>query len=154
MGPLKETLEGRRVLVTGATGYIASRLIPRLLDASAEVRATSRSPHGLAVRSPGLETIASDLMDERSLEKALQGTEIAYYLVHSMEARDFKERDRTAARNFLAAAQRVGVERIVYLSGLGRADDRLSTHLASRHEVGVILASGGHPGNGVARRHR
>jgi uncharacterized protein YbjT (DUF2867 family) len=138
----EQNLRGRRVLVTGATGYVASRLIPRLLDASTDVRATSRSPHALAARFSGLETIASDFMDRRSLENALQGIEIAYYLVHSMDVRDFEERDRVAARNFLAAAQRARVERIVYLSGLGRADDRLSSHLTSRHEVGAILASG------------
>lgn len=86
------------------------------------MRATSRSPHALAARFSGLETIASDFMDQRSLEDALQDIEIAYYLVHSMETRDFEERDRIAARNFLAAAQRARVERIVYLSGLGRAE--------------------------------
>lgn len=145
MRPAEEDLKGRRILVTGATGYIASRLIPRLLDASADVRATSRSPHALAARFSGLETIASDFMDQRSLEDALQGIEIAYYLVHSMDMRDFEERDRAAAGNFLAAAQRARVERIVYLSGLGRADDRLSSHLSSRHEVGEILASGSIP---------
>lgn len=145
MRPAKEDLKRRRVLVTGATGYIASRLIPRLLDASMNVRATSRSPHALAARFPGLETVASDVMDQRSLEDALQGIEIAYYLVHSMDMRDFEERDRVAARNFLAAAERAKVERIVYLSGLGRADDRLSSHLSSRHEVGEILASGSIP---------
>ena len=84
-------------------------------------------------------------MDARSLESTLEGVEVAYYLVHSMDASDFEERDRTAARNFLAAAQGAGVERIVYLSGLGRADDRLSSHLSSRHEVGEILASGNIP---------
>ncbi len=145
MRPAEEDLKGRSVLVTGATGYIASRLIPRLLDASMNVRGTSRSPHALAARFPGLETVASDFMDQRSLEAALQGIEIAYYLVHSMDMHDFEERDRVAARNFLAAAERAKVGRIVYLSGLGRADDRLSSHLSSRHEVGEILASGSIP---------
>lgn len=145
MGPAEKDLRGRRVLVTGATGYIASRLIPRLLDAAADVRATSRSPYALTARFPGLQTIASDFMDRSSLESALDGVEIAYYLVHSMDASDFEERDRTSARNFLAAAERAKVERIVYLSGLGRAEDRLSSHLLSRHEVGAILASGSIP---------
>ena len=72
-----ENLQGRRVLVTGATGYIASRLIPRLLDASAQVRATSRSPDALTERFPGIETIASDLADPESLEIALEGVEVA-----------------------------------------------------------------------------
>lgn len=145
MSPADEDLEGHRILVTGATGYIASRLIPRLLEASADVRATSRSPDALAARFPGLETMASDLMDQGSLEDALKGIEIAYYLVHSMDTRDFEERDRVAAANFLAAAERAKVQRIVYLSGLGRADDRLSSHLSSRHEVGKILSSGSIP---------
>ena len=145
MERLEAELEGRRVLVTGATGYVASRLIPALLDASVDVRATSRSPHALTDRFPGLETMPSDLADRGSLENVLAGIGVAYYLVHSLESRDFEERDRAAAGNFLAAAERAGVERIVYLSGLGREDDRLSSHLSSRHEVGRILASGSIP---------
>src|SRR5688500_6081785 len=127
------------------SGYIASRLIPRLIEASADVSATSRSPHALGSRFPGIRTIASDLMDRPSLEEALRGVQVAYYLVHSMDANDFEERDRASARNFLDAAEKAKVERIVYLSGLGRADDRLSKHLLSRHEVGAILASGNIP---------
>ena len=140
-----EGLEGRRVLVTGATGYIASRLIPELSKASAVVRATSRSAPSVAERFPGVETIASDLQDPSSLDDALRDIQIAFYLVHSMDAEGFEERDRTAARNFLAAAEHNGVERIVYLSGLGRSGDDLSSHLKSRHEVGEILASGDIP---------
>lgn len=143
--PLTEGLEGRHVLVTGATGYVASRLIPELLRSSAAVRATSRSPEALADRFPKVEIVPSDLQEPPSLDRALEGIEVAYYLVHSMDAKDFEERDRSAARNFLAAAQRAGIGRIIYLSGLGRKDDRLSKHLLSRHEVGRILASGSIP---------
>ena len=134
-----------QVLVTGATGYIASRLIPRLIGSGARVRVTSRNPSSVGDRHPTVEAVASDLTEASSLPPALEGITTAYYLVHSMATGDYQERDRTAARSFLAAAQRAGVERIVYLSGLGRSQDQLSGHLTSRHEVGRILASGSIP---------
>ncbi|MEA2446822.1 MAG: hypothetical protein QOK47_459 [Actinomycetota bacterium] len=135
-------LEGRTVLVTGATGFVASRLIPRLLLEGAHVRATSRHPEPIARRYPDVEVIPSDLSDADSLPRVLAGVRVAYYLVHSMSGDDFEAEDRKAASNFLRAAEHAGVERIVYLSGLGREDQELSHHLRSRQEVGALLASG------------
>jgi uncharacterized protein YbjT (DUF2867 family) len=132
-----------RILVTGATGYVASRLIPALLEAGHEVRVTSRDPASARARHPEVEAIASDLSDPSSLPDALDTIEVAYYLVHSMSGDDFEEQDRKAARNFAAAAEAADVSRIVYLGGLGDEKDRLSHHLESRHEVGRILAEGG-----------
>lgn len=137
-----ETLEGRRVLVTGATGFVASQLIPALEAEGAQVRATSRHPDEISARMPGVEAVASDLLDPASLGRALDGVEIAYYLVHSMGGNNFEEDDRRAATNFRVAAESAGIGRIIYLSGLGRPDKDLSRHLKSRHEVGALLASG------------
>jgi uncharacterized protein YbjT (DUF2867 family) len=135
-------LSQRSVLVTGATGFVASRLIPALVQEGATVRATSRSPEEIVQRHPSVEAIASDLLDQPSLERALQGIDVAYYLVHSMSGAHFQANDRAAAANFLQAAEHASVERIVYLSGLGVEDPALSSHLRSRHEVGRRLASG------------
>lgn len=136
------SLQGRSVLVSGATGFVASRLIPALLAEGASVRATSRSPEAVGERHPGVETISSDLLDQGSLVTALDGIEVAYYLVHSMSRSDFEEKDRVSASNFRRAAEGAGVERIVYLSGLGAEDQELSSHLRSRQEVGELLAAG------------
>ena len=138
-------LSGKNVLVTGATGFIASRLIPALLRADARIRVTSRDPAVVRQRHPKVEAVPSDMFDEDSLLPVLEGIDVAYYLVHSMEGNDFADRDRTAANNFLRAATTAGVKRIVYLSGLGRGDEGLSKHLRSRQEVGELLASGDIP---------
>lgn len=134
--------EKPRVLVTGATGYVASRLIPRLLEAGWTVRATSRHPDDIAKRHPGVETIPSDLQDESSLANVVGDIDVAYYLVHSMGSKGFAGMDKKAAENFARAAEAAGVKRIVYLGGLGAHDDRLSQHLESRQEVGRVLAGG------------
>jgi uncharacterized protein YbjT (DUF2867 family) len=131
-----------RVLVTGATGYVASRLIPRLVDAGWIVRATSRHPDDIAKRHPSVEAIPSDLQDESSLAKVLRDIDVAYYLVHSMGSKSFAGMDKIAAENFARAAAAAGIKRIVYLGGLGAHDDKLSHHLESRHEVGRLLAQG------------
>lgn len=138
-------LRGKNVLVTGATGFVASRLIPGLLQMQARVRVTSRDPSPVEERHPEVDPIASNMFDRHSLEPALDGIQVAYYLVHSMEGDDFENRDRAAATNFLRSAQRAGLERIIYLSGLGRADQSLSRHLRSRQEIGALLASGDIP---------
>lgn len=131
-----------RVLVTGATGYIASRLLPRLLDAGHDVRATSRHPENIGRHYPQVDAIASDLQEESSLEAVMRGIDVAYYLVHSIEAKGFANKDKQAAENFRRAAEAAGVARIIYLGGLGSDEDRLSEHLRSRQEVGRVLAQG------------
>jgi uncharacterized protein YbjT (DUF2867 family) len=134
-----------RVLVTGATGYIGGRLVPALLEAGHEVRCLARDPSKL-LHDPWrdqVEVVQGDVLDPATLAPALAGCEAAYYLVHSMDGgtEDFQDRDRRAAVNFRDAVASAGLARIVYLGGLGRGDN-LSQHLASRQEVGEILAEG------------
>src|SRR5512134_279870 len=102
------------VLVTGATGYIGGRLVPVLESAGVRLRCLARRPAELAARvSPATEVVPGDLFDQASLDAALSGIDVAYYLVHSMGAHgDYIEKDRTAARNFGEAARRAGVRRI------------------------------------------
>ena len=135
-----------RCLVTGATGYVGGRLVPRLLDNGFEVRALARTPEKLA-RVPWrdrIEVVQGDLGDPESLAAAFKNIDVVYYLVHSMGfEKDFAAEERRAAQNVVAAARRAGVRRIVYLSGLHPEDAELSTHLGSRTTVGEILIASG-----------
>jgi len=142
----------RPVLVTGATGYIGGRLIPRLLAAGCRVRALGRSLEKMACRPwashPGIELFRGDVMDAESMDRACAGCEAAFYLVHSMISRnrDYAAADRRAAVNMRLAAEKAGLKQIIYLGGLGEQDhSRISPHLRSRHEVGQILQSGAVP---------
>ncbi|GFK93809.1 3 beta-hydroxysteroid dehydrogenase/Delta 5--_4-isomerase [Fundidesulfovibrio magnetotacticus] len=139
------------VLVTGATGYVGGRLVPLLLVRGRRVRPAARSLDKLACRPwaahPRCEPVQADMLDAASLDKALLGCRAAYYLVHSMGSagRDFAQADERSALNFGEACARAGVERIVYLGGLGDDNAELSHHLRSRHRTAHNLARAGVP---------
>lgn len=135
-----------RCLVTGATGYIGTRLVPRLLDEGHHVRALARNPTKLAdVPWRGrAEVVRGDLDDVDSLIAAFDGSDVVYYLVHSMgSAKNFAAAEDRAVRNVVTAARRTGVRRVVYLSGLHPENTALSTHLESRTAVGETLIDSG-----------
>jgi uncharacterized protein YbjT (DUF2867 family) len=124
-----------KVLVTGISGFVGGRLVPRLLAEGHEVRGLSRRP---AAAPSGVEVLKGDAVSGEGLEAALEGIEVAYYLIHSMEpSRDgpFQTREHLAAHNFSRAAQRAGVRRIVYLGGFVPGSEQTSPHLASRLAV-------------------
>lgn len=137
-----------RVLVTGATGYIGGRLVPRLLDAGYPVRCLVRDPARLAGRPwvSRVEVVAGDCLQPETLPAALAGVSAAFYLVHSMAAGwDFAQRDERAARQFGQAARAAGVRQIIYLGGLGDPATALSAHLRSRQHTGAVLRESGVP---------
>ena len=135
------------VLVTGATGYIGGRLVPRLVATGYRVRCLVRCARKIDARpwaaDPSVEVLECDLEDRDRLTNAMQGCAAAYYLVHSMMVvgSDYRTRDQQLAAAFARAAASAGVGRIVYLGGLGEIGDGLSEHLTSRREVEAALAS-------------
>ncbi|MBF4634315.1 SDR family oxidoreductase [Agreia pratensis] len=141
-----ETSAQSRVLVTGATGYVGGRLVPRLIDAGFRVRVLVRDPVKLTdvPWASEVEIVTGDLDDASTLPAAMEGVEVLYYLVHSMgKAGHFRDQEERAADNVARAAKNAGVKRIVYLGGLHPENGRLSEHLESRKRVGdVLLASG------------
>lgn len=131
-----------RVAVLGATGFVGRALVPVLAE-TAEVVAASR--HGDAPERPRVRAVAADVTDAAAVRHVLENVDVVYYLVHSLGAADFAERDRQAATVVAREAERARVSQVVYLGGLG--DDRpdLSPHLRSRIETAEILPSGGVP---------
>ena len=136
------------VAVAGATGYIGTRLVPRLLSAGRRVRCLVRSPRKLDDRpwaaDPKVEIVSADLDDVEQLVSALTGCEVLFYLVHSMRSalNAYADQDRRLAKTVADAASRAGVRRIIYLGGLGDDRAQLSDHLASRREVESLLGGG------------
>ena len=136
------------ILVTGATGYIGGRLVPRLIRAGHSVRVLVRSRERAVSRSwcSEVEIAVGDALNPQDLSRALRGVETAYYLIHSMSGgAGFRDLDVRAARAFGSAARAAGVQRIVYLGGLGEPAAELSRHLRSRHETGRALRESGVP---------
>lgn len=145
----KITRNLEHILVTGVTGYVGGRLVPRLLKAGYRVRCLVRDRTRLQGRPwlGDVDVVEGDVLKSDMLTSALVGIDVAYYLIHSMgsDANDFHSRDLLAARQFGEAAQQADVKRIIYLGGLGDSDADLSTHLRSRQETGQALGEGGVP---------
>ena len=135
------------ILLTGASGYIGGRLLPSLENQGYRVRCVARHPEILKQKAgPSTEVVVGDVLDRPSLDSALHGVDVAYYMVHSMSSTgSFEETDRQAARNFSEAAKAAGVKGLIYVGGLGSDEEELSAHLRSRHEVGDILRQSGLP---------
>ncbi len=136
------------VLVTGVTGYVGGRLVPELLAAGYRVRALARHPERLRDRPwhDDLEIVTGDADDPADVARAMDGVQVAYYLIHALDTgRRFESTDRRTALVFGRVARESGVARIVYLGGLYPEGEDLSPHLDSRREVGEILLASGVP---------
>lgn len=141
-------MSGRRILVTGATGYVGGRLAPRLVEAGHAVRVLARDPGRLrgAAWADDVEIVKGDLEVPAEVRRATRGIDVVYHLVHAMSAGgDFAKAELLQAQHVAAAARDAGVQRIVYLSGLHPEGERLSKHLASRVAVGEALLASGVP---------
>ena len=136
------------ILITGATGYIGGRLVPRMLDQGYRIRCLVRDADRISGRPwyHQVEVVQGDALRPETLSKALEKVSVAYYLIHSLgSGTDFQQRDVDAARHFGNAAKEAGVERIIYLGGLAKDDGALSPHLLSRLETGAALREAGVP---------
>jgi uncharacterized protein YbjT (DUF2867 family) len=135
-----------QILLTGASGYIGSRLLRLLEGDGCAVRCLARHPEHVSPTLAGTEVVPGDCLDAASLDRPMRGIGQAFYLVHAMgDGPDFAERDRESASNFARAAARAGVRRIIYLGGLGADQSSLSAHLKSRLDTGAALRHAGVP---------
>ncbi len=140
-----DSLTSPLILVTGGTGYIASRLIPRLLDSGYRVRALAREPRRLAARSwfNDVDIVQAEARTLSTLARALDGVDTAYYFIHNMSyGHGYTALELEAARNFAKAAEQAGVQHIIYLGGLADPDGRIAPHMRSRIEAGDVLREG------------
>jgi uncharacterized protein YbjT (DUF2867 family) len=144
----RKKLDSPLILVTGATGYIASRLIPRLLDAGCRVRCLARDPRRLNGRawSRHVDVVQGDVTIPSTLHAALEGVHTAYYLIHNMtHGHGYTELELESARTFTSAAEEAGVEHIIYLGGLADPEQHIAPHMRSRIETGHVLREGSIP---------
>ena len=133
----------KKILVTGASGYVGSRLVSLLLENKYKVRAASRNPENLSkfswANNPDVETVKLDASKRESLVNACKDCDYAFYFIHSMDetSSDFAETDRIAARNMVFASESTGIKRIIYLGGLG--NENLHFHHNNLFHMQVIL---------------
>ncbi len=138
--------KGKKIMLTGATGYVGGRLLARLERNGYEVNCLVRDPGRLSAAGDQTNIFKGDVMEPDSLSRAFEGTSTAFYLVHSLgDGRNFEELEKRAAYNFIAAGRKAGIQRIIYLGGLGNEGDGLSPHLRSRQAVGRIFRESGIP---------
>ncbi len=139
--------QNKKILLTGATGYIGGRLLGLLHNEGFSVRCMTRRPDALQhVKNSTTEIVPADALDKDSLNGAFKGIDTAFYLIHSLGSKEgFVRQDQQAAKNFGEAAAEAGMQRIIYLGGLANADEKLSDHLRSRIETGERLRASGVP---------
>ena len=140
--PMRSNSLHKSILVTGATGYVGGRLVPLLLEKGYQVRVFARDAVRLSGRSwvEEVEVIEGNVLHEEDLPPAMEGIDVAYYLIHNMTERTgYREQELQSARNFGRAARAAGVKRIIYLGALGDPESDLAPHLRSRQQTGKVL---------------
>ena len=138
-----DNLDKNKILVTGSSGYVGGRLVPKLLNLNYSVRILVRNPQRIEnkIWFKKVDVFKGNVLDQKSMIGLFDGVEVAYYLIHSMESKkDFVESDLKAANNFAKLASKAGVKKIIYLGGLADQTAKLSDHLKSRHDTGQELA--------------